>query len=52
MKLIQKDNAVSGAREEYITPALEVYSMELEMGLATSPGTPGDDEDITDLGDY
>ena len=52
MNLIQKDNAVPSGREKYISPDLEVYSMELETGLATSPGTPGDDDDITDLGGY
>lgn len=52
MKSIKKDNAIPRAREKYISPDLEVYSMELETGLATSPGTPGDDDDITDLGGY
>lgn len=52
MKSIQKDNAVLGVKEEYISPALEVHSMELGTGLASSPGKPGDDDDITDLGDY
>lgn len=52
MKSIKKDNAIPRVREKYISPDLEVYSMELETGLATSPGTPGDDDDITDLGGY
>ncbi|MBQ6311222.1 MAG: hypothetical protein IJK74_06730 [Bacteroidales bacterium] len=52
MKLIQKDNAVFGVREEYVSPALEIYSVELTGMLLGSPGEPGDDDEIKDLGDY
>lgn len=53
MKSTQKDNTVLRVREEYVSPALEVFSMELKTSLLLgSPGTPGDDEEIIDHGGY
>ena len=53
MKSIQKENTVLGVREEYISPALEVYSMEMKTSLLLgSPDNDGYDENpLEGLGD-
>ena len=53
MKSIKKDYIVLGGKEEYVSPALEVYSMEMKTSLLLgSPDSDGYDENpLEGLGD-